>query len=82
MAKAPYGFPMDEAKWRVEGLVTTNSSQASPVAGTWYSKGGSLAIPILSLEGGVCGGAGGYEGRGGGAGCLCHSVHGGQLGGE
>ena len=45
-AKAPYGFPLDEAKWRVESLVTTDSSQASPVAGTWYNKGGSLAIPI------------------------------------
>jgi len=46
MAKAPYGFPLDEAKWRVESLVTTDSSQASPVAGTWYNKGGSLAVPI------------------------------------
>jgi hypothetical protein len=35
MAKAPYGFPLDEAKWRVESLVTSDSSQASPVAGTW-----------------------------------------------
>jgi len=34
MAKAPYGFPLDEAKWRVEGLVTADSSQASPAAGT------------------------------------------------
>ncbi len=46
MAKAPYGFPLDEAKWRVESLVTTDSSQASPVAGSWYNKGGSLAVPI------------------------------------
>lgn len=46
MAKAPYGFPLDEAKWRVESLVTADSSQASPVAGTWYNKGGSLAVPI------------------------------------
>ncbi len=45
-AKAPYGFPLDEAKWRVESLVTADSSQASPVAGTWYNKGGSLAVPI------------------------------------
>jgi hypothetical protein len=35
MAKAPYGFPLDEAKWRVESLVTADSSQASPAAGTW-----------------------------------------------
>jgi len=46
MAKAPYGFPLDEAKWRVESLLTTDSSQASPVAGTWYNRGGSLAVPI------------------------------------
>jgi len=44
--KAPYGFPVDESKWRVESLGTSNSSQASPVAGTWYNKGGSLAVPI------------------------------------
>jgi hypothetical protein len=82
MAKAPYGFPLDEAKWRVESLMTTNSSQASPTASTWYNKGRSLAVPIWSLEGGVCGGAGGYEDRGGRAGCLRDVVHGGQLGGE
>jgi hypothetical protein len=35
MAKAPYGFPLDEARWRVESLVTADSSQASPAAGTW-----------------------------------------------
>jgi hypothetical protein len=46
MAKTPYGFPLDEAKWRVERLVTSDSSQASPVAGIWYNKGGSLAVPI------------------------------------
>ncbi len=46
MAKAPYGFPVDEAKWRVESLVTSDSSQASPAAGTWYNKGGSLTLPI------------------------------------
>jgi hypothetical protein len=45
-AKAPYGFPLDEAKWRVESLVTADSSQASPAAGTWYNKGGSLVVPI------------------------------------
>jgi hypothetical protein len=40
------GFPMDEAKWRVESLGTADSSQASPVAGTWYNKGGSLVVPV------------------------------------
>ena len=45
-AKAPYGFPLDEAKWRVESLGAADSSLASPVAGTWYNKGGSLVVPI------------------------------------
>ena len=44
-AKAPSGFPLNEAKWRVESLGTAGSSQASPVAGTWYNKGVSLVIP-------------------------------------
>ncbi len=30
----------------MESLVTADSSQASPAAGTWYNKGGSLAVPI------------------------------------
>jgi hypothetical protein len=45
-AKAPFGFPLDEAKWRVESLATSDSTQASPTASTWYNKGGSLGIPI------------------------------------
>ena len=45
-AKAPFGFPLDESKWRVESLVASDSSQASPAAGTWYNKGGSLVIPV------------------------------------
>jgi hypothetical protein len=36
---------MNEAKWRVESLGTADSSQASPVAGNWYNKGGSLVVP-------------------------------------
>jgi len=44
-AKAPFGFPLNEAKWRMECLGTADSSQASPVAGTWYNKGGSLMVP-------------------------------------
>ena len=45
-AKAPFGFPMNEAKWREESLVASDSSQASPLAGTWQNKGGLLVIPI------------------------------------
>ncbi len=44
-ARAPFGFHLDEAKWRVESLGTVESSQASPAAGTWYNKGGSLVVP-------------------------------------
>lgn len=44
-AKAPYGFPLNEAKWRVESLGTADCFQASSVAGTWYNKAGSLVIP-------------------------------------
>ena len=46
MAKAAYGFPLDEAGWRAESLLTTDRSQASPVVGNWHNKGGSLAVPI------------------------------------
>ena len=45
-AAAVFIHHLDEAKWRVESLVTTDSSQASPTASTWYNKGGSLAVPI------------------------------------
>jgi hypothetical protein len=43
-AKAPFGFLLNEARWRVECLGTVDSSQASPVAGTWYNKVGSLVF--------------------------------------
>ena len=65
MAKAPYGFPVDEAKWRVESLVTTDGSQASPAAGTWYNKGGIFDDSYWSLEGRVRCRARSHEGRGG-----------------
>jgi hypothetical protein len=45
-AKAPYGFPVDEAKWGVESMAASDSSQASPVAGNWYNIGGFLVVPI------------------------------------
>ena len=44
-AKAPFGFPLDEATWRVESLVTSDSSQESSTASTWYNKVGALVIP-------------------------------------
>lgn len=46
-AKAPAGFPLDPAKWTVTTTNTTQSSQASPVNGTWYNIGTiSIDIPI------------------------------------
>ena len=45
--KNPLGFPASPAKWTVEYRSTTNGSQASPVANTWYNAGShSISIPI------------------------------------
>lgn len=44
-AKAPVGFNTDPAKW-TETATTTGGSESSPASGTWFNKGGSLAIPI------------------------------------
>lgn len=46
VAKAPAGFPLDPAKWTVEASSTTNATQATPTANTWYNLGGSIAIPL------------------------------------
>lgn len=46
-AKAPQGFPLDPSKWTVEVTNTSDNSQASPTAGTWYNMGSlSIDIPI------------------------------------
>lgn len=48
-AKSPVGFPTDPLKWKVELTDTSNRSQATPSASTWYNLGSlSLAIPIGS----------------------------------
>lgn len=45
--KAPFGFPLDPAKWTVEVTDTTQRSQATPVSGNWYNLGTiSISIPI------------------------------------
>ncbi|MEO6564924.1 MAG: hypothetical protein ABIO63_02725, partial [Casimicrobiaceae bacterium] len=45
--KAPFGFPMDPDKWTITLSDTTNATQASPTASTWYNLGSlSLAIHI------------------------------------
>lgn len=44
---APFGFPLDPAKWSVTLTDTSNRNQASPGAGTWYNPGSlSITIPI------------------------------------
>lgn len=49
--KAPYGFPLDVEKWTLEAKDTSDNSQSSPTAGTWYNLGTfSLAIHIGSWE--------------------------------
>lgn len=46
-SKAPYGFPMDPAKWTETYRDTTDRTQTSPVSGTWYNPGSqSLVVPI------------------------------------
>ncbi len=46
-AKAPYGFPLDPAKWTVKVVHTGDLSQSSPVQNTWYNLGSiSIVIPI------------------------------------
>jgi len=45
-AKAPFGFPLDPAKWTVVTTSTSQSSQASPTIGTFYNLGGSINIPL------------------------------------
>ena len=45
--KAPYGFPLSDAKWTVTTSDTSNAAQASPTASTWYNLGSiSITIPI------------------------------------
>lgn len=45
--KAPFGFPLDPAKWTVRSVDTTLRTQSSPVNGTWYNLGSiTFSIPI------------------------------------
>jgi hypothetical protein len=52
---APFGFPLDPAKWTVTGTDTSARSQATPTQNTWYSLIGAAIIscPIGSWY--VCG---------------------------
>lgn len=47
MYKSPYAFPMNPDKWSVLVTDTTQRTQSSPTAGTWYNLGSiSIIIPI------------------------------------
>lgn len=53
VARVPFGFPADPAKWSVDATnATSQSAKASPVASTWYGETGlsatgpSIVIPI------------------------------------
>ena len=49
MVKAPAGFPLDPLKWTVSLSDTSDRSQATPTASTWYNLGSlSITIPIGS----------------------------------
>lgn len=45
--KAPFGFPLDPAKWTVRTTDTADRTQASPTANTWYNPGSlSVSVPV------------------------------------
>ncbi len=47
VAKVPFGFNADPAKWTVSVTNTSNNSQSSPTNGTWYNPGTiSISVPI------------------------------------
>ena len=46
--KAPLDFPLDPNKWTEETSSSSNSTQATPSAGTWYNNGGNIVLPIGS----------------------------------
>lgn len=44
---APYGFPMGDQSWTIITEDTTNATQASPTANTWYNLGTiTIDVPI------------------------------------
>lgn len=45
--KAPFGFPVDPAKWTVTVTDTTQRTQSTPTQNVWYNLGSiSISIPI------------------------------------
>lgn len=51
IAKTPQGFPMDRTKWTVSLTDSSDQTQSTPTASTWYNLGSlSLTIPIGSWD--------------------------------
>jgi len=51
--KAPQGFPLSPAKWRIYKLITSAYTRNSPTSNTWYNVGGSstqINLPIGSWD--------------------------------
>ncbi len=47
MLKAPFGLPLDPAKWTVEVTDANSNTQASPATSTYYNPGSlSISVPI------------------------------------
>jgi len=47
VVKAPFGFPLDPAKWTVEVINTGTNDQANPTQNQWYNIGSiSIVAPI------------------------------------
>ena len=47
LVKAPFGFPLDPAKWSVIVEDVTLRTQATPTSGTWYNIGSmQISVPI------------------------------------
>ena len=46
-SKSPCGFAIDEEKWSLIVIDTTDKSQSTPAGGTWYNLGGlNIIVPI------------------------------------
>lgn len=49
--KAPVGFPLQKEKWTTKATYTSDTTQSSPVSGTWYNVGTFLLnVPIGSWD--------------------------------
>lgn len=47
MVKCPAGFPISQLRWMIQDTDSTEQSQATPTAGTWYNVGtNTISVPI------------------------------------